>query len=363
MVKTSPRELLPVPSEWSIAQVQQALQAALDGSGPALAFGPTRHKSVPAEIAIVIPTSGSTGVAKEVALSAAAVIASARAAHTYLNAVEGERWSLLLPISHIAGVNVLVRALELKSELVDLRKGGIYEEVAFTSVVPTQLFRALNGDQALLAHLQQARAVLVGGAATPLPLISAAINKNINIVTTYGMSEMSGGCIYNNEPLLGVDARVDQHGVIALSGAMRATTYLGADELWKLSNDGDWFVTSDIGEFRDGKLFIHGRIDDQIISGGEKISLSLIERKLNNKFPTQSFMSFSVASVEWGAILCLASESEIDVAAVKEFLRAAVGSHAVPKEFFAPITLPFTSIGKADRPKLRALFERQREKL
>ena len=360
MVNTSPRELLNVPTEWPIAQVQLALRAALDGTGPALAFGPTRHKSVPAQIAVVIPTSGSTGDAKEVALTASAIIASARAAHQFLSAETGQRWSLLLPINHIAGVNVLVRALELGTDIIDLRKGGIYQRAEFTSVVPTQLYRALNGDEALLQHLQEARAVLVGGAATPLPLMSAAINKNINIVTTYGMSEMSGGCIYNNMPLEGVDARVDQHGVIALRGPMRAFTYLGADDAWAKTSDGDWFVTSDVGEFRDGKLFIHGRIDDQIISGGEKISLSLIENELNKRYSSQAFMTFSVASVEWGSILCLASDAQIEIEEVKNYLRETIGSHAVPKEYFSPITLPLTSIGKPDRSKLRAAFERQR---
>jgi len=360
MVKTSPRELLQIPNEWSIAQVAVALAATLDGSGPALAFGPTSHKSVDSKIAVVIPTSGSTGDAKEVALTAAALKASAAAAHEYLGAKESEHWSLLLPINHIAGVNVLVRALALKSELVDCRIATTYPDAEFTSVVPTQLFRALNGDQALLTHLQSAKAVLVGGAATSVPLMAAAINNKINIVTTYGMSEMSGGCVYNNEPLRGVDVRVSAEGVISLKGEMQASTYLGADSVWEKTTDGDWFITSDVGELRDGKLFIHGRIDDQIISGGEKISLAHIERELNQKFPSQTFMTFSLPSVEWGAILGVASDQLIDEKAVKTFLRESLGSHSVPKEFFSPTSLPLTSIGKPDRHKLRATYEKQR---
>lgn len=359
MVKTSPRELLQLPGQWSIAQVQGALKAALDGSGPALAFGSTTQRSVDANIAVVIPTSGSTGNAKEVALSADAIIASARAAHQYLGAQQGEQWSLLLPINHIAGVNVLVRSLELGSRLLDCRSSAPATPAEFTSVVPTQLFRALNGDDQLLAHLTEARAVLVGGAATPVPLMAAAISRNINIVTTYGMSEMSGGCIYNNEPLTGVDARVDQHGVIVLRGPMRASTYLGDESAWRKTTDGEWFVTSDIGEFRDGKLFVHGRVDDQIISGGEKISLSLIERELCAKFQNQSFMTFPLPSLEWGTTLGLASDGELDRDEIKSHLREKFGAHAVPKEFLASVGLPYTSIGKPDRPRLRAIFERQ----
>jgi len=360
MVKTSLRELLALPHEWSIAQVQEALAAALDGSGPAIAFGPTRHTHVAADIAVVIPTSGSTGEAKEVALSAQAILSSAHAAHNYLRAQSSERWSLLLPINHIAGVNVLVRALALDTEVIDLRKSTRYQDAHYTSVVPTQLFRALNGDSALLAHLQNARAVLVGGAATPVPLMAAAINNKINIVTTYGMSEMSGGCVYNNEPLPGVEVKVSPEGVISLKGPMRASTYLGAEELWQRATDSEWFVTSDVGELREGKLFIHGRIDDQIISGGEKISLAHIETELNKRFTSQSFMTFALPSVEWGAILCVASDQEIDEAAVKDYLRSTHGAHAIPKEFFAPTSLPVTALGKPDRHKLRATYEKAR---
>ena len=61
MKQNHPRQLLPISPEWDIAQLSQALLRALDGSGPALSAGATSTSQVAADIAIVVPTSGSSG--------------------------------------------------------------------------------------------------------------------------------------------------------------------------------------------------------------------------------------------------------------------------------------------------------------
>jgi len=348
MVNKSPRELIQLRSEWSIPQTLQALDEALVGNGPALAFGPTQYSTVPQEVAVVIPTSGSTGTPKEVALSASALRASADAAHAFLGAHRGERWSLQLPINHIAGVNVLIRALDLGSEIA----AADYE---YTSIVPTQLFRALQDKGEDLLALQNAKAVLVGGAATSSELLTQARAQGINVVTTYGMSEMSGGCVYNGSPLPGVEIeiRIDQR--IALRGPMQALEYLGSD--LPLADSDGWFLTSDAGEIKDGKLIVLGRVDDQIISGGEKISLGALDTFLNS-LNLGEFMSCAITSQEWGQQLCLASSGEFDEKEIAISLRNKFGNHAVPKVFLKSTPLPRTSIGKADRATLAQSFER-----
>jgi len=358
MPKSLPRELLHVQQEWPIAQVIQALRMALDGQGPALAFGPTTQTHVPKNIAVVIPTSGSSGKPKEVALTAKALKASAKAAHKYLKAKKNERWSLLLPINHIAGVNVLVRSISLQSEIIDLRGKNTKGSAEYTSIVPTQLYRALNGDSDLLEHLQSAKAVLVGGSPTSVDLLEEARSKNINVITTYGMSEMSGGCIFNNKPLSGVKVKIRKHHVIALSGPMQAKTYLNDQNAWKISTSKKWFITSDFGDYKKGKLIVHGRVDDLIISGGEKISLSAIEDTLNEIFPNQRFMTCGAKDAEWGERLVLASDGLIEIEKIRGILKDKFGNQAIPKAFMPNVELPFTSIGKPDRKKLLTQFER-----
>ena len=104
----------------------------------------------------------------------------------------------------MAGVNVIVRAIELGTLPIDVRDHqGEYPKVNFTAIVPTQLFKALNGDQFLLNHLRAADAVLVGGAALSQSLQSQAELAGIKIVTTYGMTETCGGCVYDGVALDG----------------------------------------------------------------------------------------------------------------------------------------------------------------
>jgi len=347
MVNTSPRDLLEIPSSWSIPHIQEALHSALEGNGPALAFAPSQFNAVPSDVAIVIPTSGSSGSPKEVALTAAAVRASATASHHFLGAKSGQSWSLLLPTSHIAGVNVLVRAIELGTSIAD-------KNFDYTSIVPTQLFRALNEAGELLRDLQNAQAVLVGGAAIDPQLLQRARDAGINVVTTYGMSEMSGGCVYNGHLLNGVDAEIRAKDRIALRGPMQAREYLGAD--LPLADEKGWFLTNDAGRLEDGKLIVMGRIDDLIISGGEKISLSAIDGFLN-KIYQNTFMSCAISDSEWGQQLCLASSGDLDRAAISQSLRENFGNHAVPKLFLENVQLPLTSIGKPDRLTLSQMFE------
>jgi len=344
MDKSSRRELLHVGAQWPIPQKIEALYAALRNEGPALSFGESAFTEVPSQCAVVVPTSGSTGRPKSVALSGAALIASARASHKFLGAELGDRWSLLLPTTHIAGVNVLVRSIELGTKIV-----GIDESADFTAIVPTQLHRALHGDTALLEHLIDAKAVLVGGAATSQDLLNSAGMAGINVVTTYGMSEMSGGCVYNGVPLEGVDIRMSD-GIIELNGPMKAIGYLGEDPF------GDsFFRTSDLGELNQNLLKVLGRADDQINSGGEKISLGAVTEFLNSGSP-QRYVAVGLPDSEWGQALAIASDGEINEEEIRNKLRSHFGSHASPKRFLSQIELPLTSIGKPDREKLIEIF-------
>ncbi len=340
MVPTAKRELIHAQDQWSIAQLRTALESALSGSGPALGFGEISSANVSSDVAVVVTTSGSTGKAKEIHLSAAAVMASAKAANRYLNAEIGNSWSLLLPLTHIAGINVLVRAIELKSEVKDFRNTNEYAKVDFTAIVPTQLHRALTSESKLLKHLQDATAVLVGGAPLSSDDRNAALTRGINIVTTYGMSETSGGCIYNGTPLNGVDVKIIEN-IIYLRGPMLAEVAL---------EDG-WFRTSDMGQLENGKLVISGRSDDQIISGGEKISLSTIERELNENF-NSIFIAFAKPDQEWGERLCIATTLELPQDTISHFLKNKFGGHATPKEIHKVDEIPVVGIGKPDRAKI-----------
>lgn len=346
----SQRIVSPIDGAWSTTQIMASLAKALVSDGPALGFGAVTSTEVEAKVAVVVTSTGSTGANKEISLSTGALLASAKAANKFLQANFGETWSLLLPLTHIAAVNVLVRSLELGTLPVNLIGHiGEYPKVDYTAIVPTQLFNALNGDDRLLKHLQSAKAVLVGGAALTSELQEQAATAGVNIVTTYGMSETSGGCVYDGVPLEGVQVAISDAGFIKISGPVLANN-LNLDSQ-------NWFVTSDLGELVDGRLNVLGRGDDVIISGGENISLIEIESAISQSFANLEFAAFAVSSKKWGQELHLATVNAPAEFAVRveTLLVEKFGNAAKPKRFHQLAALPLIGIGKVDRKALTQL--------
>jgi O-succinylbenzoic acid--CoA ligase len=343
MDNSSQRKILRVSPACETPLLARDITAALAGNGPTLGFGEVSSEFGPSQAAVVIGTSGTTGAPKEIFLSSHALVASARASNAFVGAKLGDTWSLLLPLTHVAAVNVFVRAFELGTIPVDLRNhSGEYPRVNFTAIVPTQLFRALNGDDQLLKHLQGAQKVLVGGAALSSATRNQATAAGINVVTTYGMSETSGGCVYNGEILEGAEVEV-RGGSIFIRGSVLALNL----EL----SDG-WFETNDLGEFVDEKLVVIGRSDDVIISGGENLSLNSVENILNQSFPNTQFAAFSVEDPQWGQTLHIAVVGEADSGSISSVLEEKVGAFAKPKGIHSLKSLPLLGIGKVDRKRL-----------
>lgn len=277
---------------------------------------------------LVISTTGSEGAVKNIEISAAALIESANAAHKFLGAHRGDSWSLLLPTNHIAGINVLARSILLESEL-----KKIEEKSDFTSIVPTQLYKALNGEDLLLEHLKECKAVLVGGARLPDNLREDAVTVGINVITTYGATETCGGCVYNGIPLEGIEIQIN-NGIIELKVPQM--------------NLGNWIKTNDLGEIKDGKLIVYGRIDDIIISGGENVSLTLIEKFLENKFPNHIFLAVGMNDEKWGQSIGLLSNKELPEN-LSELISSELGKPYLPKKIRVVAELPTIGIGKFDR--------------
>lgn len=362
MEQTSQREIRAIDPTWTIADITARLAKALVGEGPAITLGPISAKTIPSDISLVVSTSGSTGDAKEVGLSAAALVASARATNKFFGASAGQTWSLLLPLTHIAGINVLVRALELSTIAIDARGvTGKYPDTDFTAIVPTQLFRALNGDGDLLAHLQSAKSVLVGGSALDKNLGAQARTAGINIVESYGMTETCGGCVYDGLPIGDASVEINRDGLIKISTASLATTYLNDASGWSSKLVDGYFLTSDLGEINDGKLTVTGRADDVIVTGGENISLTKVEEIIRGAFAGIECAAFAVADLQWGQALHLAIAGSLkpESAAINDCLTAQMSAAAKIKGFIYLDKLPRTPLDKVDRQELVNIASRE----
>jgi o-succinylbenzoate---CoA ligase len=372
------------------------LAAALDGSGPAIlpldpdlpgpaltraleAFAPsvlvtqkgTGSVRLPARrraevgvadaTAVVIATSGSTGVPKAVELTASALAASAAASMRRVGAGPRERWLCCLPTFHIAGIGVLVRSLLAGAEPVIT--AGVDAEILaasgcrHVSVVPTQLRRLLDA----AADPGGLGTVLVGGAAASGDLLAEARGAGWPVVTTYGMSETCGGCVYDGVPLDGVGVGFDAGGRIEISGPVLFSGYRLRPELTSAALDGGRFLTADLGYLDgDGRLVVRGRADDVINTGGEKVVPGEVEAVLGTSPGVADVVVVGLPDAEWGelvtAFVVAADPAEPpDLDRLKANVRQALSAHAAPKKVFVVPVFPLLPSGKPDRAALRDL--------
>ena len=214
---------IPLPSGPALLDAVGSLAAVLDGSGPPLlpyaagspppVLPPVTDADLPDDLAIVVSTSGSTGIPKRTMLTANNLLASASAAHDVLSGPGS--WLLALPAHHVAGLQVIMRAaLGSAGEptVMDLVGGFTAEgfvaaahgmpdtpDPTYVSLVPTQVARLL-ADPAGVETLAAFDAVLCGAAAIPASVRTRAHDLGIRLVTTFGMTETTGGCVYNGMP-------------------------------------------------------------------------------------------------------------------------------------------------------------------
>ena len=353
-------------------ELVDALAAALDGGPPVLPLAPGARgpaAAPPPGTAVVVATSGSTGEPRFVALTAAALRASAGATAARLGS--GARWLLALPAEHVAGVQVAVRALLAGAPPVvqDLRTGFRPDAFAaatarlgpgprHTSLVPTQLLRLLESGGDGLDALRSYRAVLVGGAALDVALHARARAAGIAVVTTYGMSETAGGCVYDGVPLDGVTVDLADDGRILLGGPTLAVGYVGRPEETAAAFAGGRFRTGDLGA-RDGdRLVVLGRADDMVVTGGEKVPPAAVERVLTAQPGVLAACVVGLPDPEWGQVVgaAVVVRGAADADGWRAAVRAELGRAAVPRRLVTVPRLPVRGIGKPDRAAVAALL-------
>ncbi|PKQ33012.1 MAG: hypothetical protein CVT62_02935 [Actinobacteria bacterium HGW-Actinobacteria-2] len=352
-------------------QLRQLAGAALvDGIAQALAGGaplapvcdprlqPALHLDQPVaepDAALVVPTSGTTSAPKAVVLSAAAIRFAAQATHARLGG-PGD-WVCALPTQHVAGLMTIARAVVAgthlgfaRSDLADLPEAT---SRSYLSLVSAQLHQAMNDPQ-LLARLGGYQAILIGGSAINPDLLARARASGLRVVTTYGASETCGGCVYDGLPLDGVGVELADERIL-LRGPMVFSGYRLQPELTAQVLHGDVVTTADRGRFVGGRLEVLGRLDDVVISGGEKVDLAWAQQICDATFGGPSAggpVLLAVADPRWGQRVVAVATSALTLAEVRERVGEVLGRAAVPKELRQVASMAYTSLGKIDRAAL-----------
>jgi len=384
------RELVAVRA--TVAAVSAALDAALDG-GPALlpldprlpppvlgrllatvrphALDEGRGRQplpdplpVGDSVAVVLATSGSTGPPKGVLLTAAALEAAAAASLARLGGPPTGAWLSCLPPSAAGGLQVLVRSrllgippVVLEPFSVEGMAGAVAAgRVARVALVPTMLARLLAAG----VDLSGLDTVLVGGASLNPQLRRRAEAAGARVVTTYGLTETAGGCVYDGVPLDGVEVAVGDDGLVEVGGPVLAQGYRTAAGDVDLPRRGGRFVTADLGRLApDGRLEVVGRADDVVVSGGVNVAADAVAAVLAEHPSVAEAAVTGRPDPEWGEVVVAVVVAGSDAAPTLAELRAAVrdrlGGAAAPRDVVVVDALPLLPGGKVDRSALRRL--------
>lgn len=359
---------------------------------PALAADGPAHFNEPAidpeQTYALLCTSGSSATPKLVALSRRAVLASAAACDGNLGCEAEERWLLCLPLSHIGGISIAVRMLAARRTVVLLEPhaAGLLERVTdlrcairdqcvtLISLVPVVLERLLKAG---FVPPKTLRAVVLGGAGCSIELATLAHQAGVPLVTSYGLTESGSqivarryaerharlahrhGSVSSGHPLRGVELRIIE-GRIAIRSPTLLSGYLGAARP-ALDAEG-WLLTNDCGEFGPrGELFVRGRSDLLIVTGGEKINPEEVERVLRTVPEILDACVCGRPCSEFGqqvvaVVVTREGQAALSLPELQIRLAARLARYQMPRALLGATSLPQTPLGKLDRRACAALF-------
>jgi long-subunit acyl-CoA synthetase (AMP-forming) len=261
-----------------------------DGDGPRCVErddGPGRGEPVPAAVAAVLPTSGTTGAPRAVQLDHDALAASARAVHAAIGCEPDDAWLCCVPVHHVAGLAIVNRARVHGLPLVvhdgfDVATVGASPQddaTTLVSLVATMLTRLLDAG----APVERFRVALLGGGPIPRDLVALAHERGAHVATTDGMTETGGGCVHDGHALPGVDVRVAADGEIQVLGPVVMRGYHRDPDATRdaFTRDG-WLRTGDVGEIdEEGFVRITGRMKEILVTaGGKNVAPSVLEDRV-----------------------------------------------------------------------------------
>lgn len=324
----------------------------------------------------VVFTSGSSGEAKGAVLSRRAFVRAAEASAAVLGWRDGDAWLCPMPLAHVGGLSIVIRALLARRAIV-LPAPGAFDAPGFVahaaatrttlvSVVPTMLARIV---EAALPPPPSVRAVLVGGAACPARILSAAAALGWPLRTTYGLTEAcaqvttarsdvsdpSDGC---GPPLPGVELRItDERIHVRTPSAMDG--FLVDGRLVTATDRDGFYDTGDDGRLdAEGRLHVLGRRTDLVVTGGENVRPAEVEAALEAIRGVRAACVFGAPDERWGHVVTAAIVPDVDAPSDTEILDALRGHLAafkLPKQLVRVDALPLLPNGKPDRRAAAAL--------
>lgn len=379
---------VPQVEEWFDGPVF-AVDGSRTGDEPALqgssAEGSPAHAWRPDEAHWLVFTSGTLGDAKAVVLTARNLVASATASAFRLGVSPDDRWLACLPMHHVGGMAPLVRSA-LYGTAVVVQSGFdagetaavmATHDVTAVSLVPTMLTRLLDGGWSPPSTL---RFVLLGGAPASVELIGRCAEAGVPVCPTYGATETASqvatarpreavthpGTV--GRPLRGIEVQVshgdsrsgasDGPGELVVAGPVVAAGYHGDDGSTARRFDDGVFRTRDRGILdAEGRVWVLGRLDDAILTGGETVHPADVEAAIRSHPAVDDVAVVGLADEEWGEVVAAlvvgGRSAAVDASTLADHCRARLEPHEVPAIVLVTDELPRTDSGTVDRAAAR----------
>jgi O-succinylbenzoic acid--CoA ligase len=309
-----------------------------------------------------ILTSGSTGEPRQVGLTYGNFLFSAVGSAFNIGVEPADRWLCCLPLSHVAGLSIVLRSV-IYGTTAMLLDGFDTDQVASTltsggitvlSLVPTMLIRLLEAG----ADLSAPRAILIGGGPVPKAALEEALDQGATVVQTYGMTETCSQVTTLSpedarrrigsagRPLLTTHVRIEGDEIL-VQGPTVAPGFADSD---------GWLHTGDLGRIdEDGFLYVDGRTDDVIVSGGENVVPAEVESVLLEHAGVADAAAVGREDREWQqavTALVVPAGDGLDLDELRDHCASRLAPYKVPKRFELVAELPRTASGKLLRRQL-----------